>query len=62
MDIEIDIREMKGLLTELNRKVDILIESRETASIMLLAERSLRGFLEGEPDIYSVQDLKVRYR
>lgn len=27
-----------------------------------MAEYSLSGFLEDEPDIYSVSDIKVRYR
>jgi len=61
MEIEADIKEMKGLLQALNSKMDMLIESRETLSVMLLAERSLREFLEEEPNIYSIKDLKVRY-
>jgi hypothetical protein len=28
---------------------------------MVLAERSLKNFLEKEPDVYSVKDIKVRY-
>jgi hypothetical protein len=60
--IEVDLREMKGLLSALNRKIDRLIEDRETLSVMVLAERSLKGFLEREPDFYSVKDIKVRYR
>ena len=31
-------------------------------SMMVLAERSLKRFLEEEPDLYSVKDLKVRYQ
>lgn len=31
-------------------------------SIYSVSEYSLSGFLEDEPDIYSVSDLKVRYR
>jgi hypothetical protein len=60
--IEVDLREMKGLLSALNRKIDRLIEDRETLSVMVLAERSLKGFLGREPDFYSVKDIKVRYR
>jgi hypothetical protein len=33
-----------------------------TKSLMKLSELSLRDFLAGEPDIYTVRDLKVRYR
>ena len=29
---------------------------------MKLAERSLSGFLEVEPDIYKIEDLKVSYK
>lgn len=35
--------------------------SKTELSMMLLSERSLREFLEGEPDLYSMEDLKVRY-
>jgi hypothetical protein len=35
----------------------------ETKNILYaVSEYSLSGFLENEPDIYSVSDLKVRYR
>jgi len=35
----------------------------ETKNILYaVSEHSLCGFLEDEPDIYSVSDLKVRYR
>ena len=34
-------------------------ESKE--ALYAVSERSLSGFLESEPDIYSVADIKVRY-
>jgi len=46
----------------LNKKVDVLIEDKETLSVMVLAERSLKDFLETEPDVYSVKDIEVKYR
>lgn len=61
MELEVDIKEMKGLLKALNDKIDILIKSRETLSTMLLSERFLKEFLDEEPGIYSIKDLKVRY-
>lgn len=61
MTIEVDLREIKSLLSVLNKKIDMLIEDRETLSLMVLTERSLKDFLEKEPDVYSVKDLKVRY-
>ena len=30
--------------------------------LYVLSEHSLSGFLEDEPDLYSVADIKVRYR
>lgn len=33
-----------------------------TKSLMILSERSLRDFLANEPDIYTVDDLMIRYR
>jgi hypothetical protein len=62
MTTEVDLREIKSLLSVLNKKLDMLIEDRETLSVMMLAERSLKGFLEREPDVYSVKDIKVKYR
>jgi len=62
MTVEVDIKEIKELLSALNSKIDMLIENRETLAVMMLAERSLREFLEKEPNIYSINDVKVRYR
>jgi len=39
-----------------------LTEEEEMAAIMKLEEISLRKFLEDEPDIYTLEDLKVRYK
>ena len=61
MTVEVDIKEIKEILSALNSKIDMLIENRETLSLMMLAERSLKEFLEKEPDIYSIDDIKVRY-
>jgi hypothetical protein len=61
MTIEVDLKEIKNLLSLLNKKTDVLIESRETLSLMLLAEKSMKGFLFEEPDVYSMKDVKVRY-
>lgn len=61
MELEGDIKEMKGLLKALNDKLDALIMSRETLSMMVLSEKSLKEFLDEEPDIYSIKDVKVRY-
>jgi len=62
MSIEAEVRDMKQHLIELSEKVDELLYEREIVSIMKLAEKSLSGFFEGEPDIYRIEDLKVRYK
>jgi hypothetical protein len=33
-----------------------------TNSLMMLSDLSLKDFLASEPDIYTVNDLKIRYR
>ncbi len=60
MTIEVDLREIKNLLSELNKKMDILLEEKETLAMMALAEKSLKNFLENEPDLYSVKDIKAK--
>jgi len=62
MTVEVDMKEIKNLIATLNRKLDLLIESKGNMSLMQLAEKSLEGFLEEEPDIYTVEAVKVRYR
>jgi len=62
MTVEVDLREIKRLLSNLNKKVDLLMEGREVSSIMALTERSLKDLFEGEPEIYSARDLKVKYQ
>jgi hypothetical protein len=61
MEIEAEIKEIRELLSILNRKMDVLIGEREMFSVMKLAEGSLKEFLDDEPDLYSLKDLKVRY-
>ena len=62
MSIEAELKDIKRVLTEILRKLDELLEEKEITAMMKLSEISLREFLENEPDIYSIKDLKVRYR
>ena len=62
MTIEVDLREIKNLLSELNKKIDVLIEEKETLALMALSEKSLKDFLEKEPDIYTVKDIKAKVK
>jgi predicted nucleotidyltransferase len=62
MTIEVDLKEIKNLLSELNKKIDVLLEEKETLAVMALAEKSLKDFLEKEPDIYTVKDIKAKVK
>ena len=61
MNLEVDVKEIKNLLSELNKKIEMLIENRETHSLMLLTEKSMKEFLMNEPELYSIDDITVRY-
>jgi hypothetical protein len=60
--LQSDIVEIKHMIRNLNKRLDRLLNERETAVIMTLSQHSLKSFLEREPDIYSVKDVKVKYR
>ena len=60
MTIEVDLKEIKNLLSMLNKKLDVLIEDKENLPYMVLAKKSLKDFLEKEPDIYTVKDIKTK--
>ena len=62
MNIEAEVRDMKQLIIELSKKMDALLRERETVSIMKLAEMSLSRYVESEPEIYRIEDVKVRYK
>lgn len=62
MNIEAEVRDMKQHIIEISKKIDELLRERETVSMMKLAEGSLSRFVESEPDIYKIEDLKVRYK
>lgn len=61
MNIEAELADIKRLLTEISRKLDELLEEKEIIFMTKLSEVSLKDFLEDEPDIYSIEDVKVRY-
>jgi hypothetical protein len=60
MTIEVDLKEIKNLLSTLNEKIDVLLEDKDTLPLMALAEKSLKDFLEKEPDLYSIKDIKAK--
>ena len=57
---------MCEVLERKDRRFDLQYDPGEpediTGSLMKLSELSLHDFLANEPDIYTVDDLKVRYR
>jgi len=62
MQIEAEIRDIKQWIMEISKKIDSLLYEKEILPIMKLEEKSLSDFLEEEPDIYMLKDLKKRYR
>ncbi len=62
MSTNADIQEIKHSIQELSKKVDELLEEREIISVMRISEKGLIDFVSEEPAIYSVKDLKVRYK
>ena len=61
MNIEAEVRDIKQHVIEILKKIDELVYEREIVSLMKLTEKSLSEFLEAEPDIYNLADLKIRY-
>lgn len=62
MNIEAEVRDIKQHVVEISKKIDELLQERKTVSMMKLAERSLSRFVQSEPDIYTIEDLKVKYK
>lgn len=62
MSIEVEIKDIKQRLAEISQKLDELLYEREIISLMKLSEKSLSDFLKNEPDIYKMEDLKIRYK
>jgi hypothetical protein len=61
MNIEAEVRDIKHHVIEILKLIDELVYEREIVSMMKLTEQSLSKFLAAEPDIYKLEDLKVRY-
>lgn len=62
MDIESELRDIEQHIIEISKKIDELMYEREISAMMKLAEKSLSESFEDEPDIYRIEDLKVRYK
>ena len=55
MDIEAEVRDIKLHVIKISEKIDELMHEREITAMMKLAEKSLSGFFEDEPDIYKIE-------
>jgi hypothetical protein len=62
MDIEAEVMEMKQMLIDISKKIDDVLDESLTAALMKLSEESISELYKDEPDLYSVEDLKVRYK
>jgi hypothetical protein len=62
MDIEAEVVEMKQMLFDISRRIDDVLDESMTEELMKLSEESIMELYEDEPDLYSVADLKVRYK
>lgn len=62
VDVVRELMRIEKKLEHIERLLNELLEVEESYAIMKLSEESLRDFLEDEPDLYSEEDLKVRYR
>lgn len=62
MDIESEVRDIKQHIIDMSKKIDELICEREVSAMMKLAEKPLSELFENEPAIYTIEDLKARYK
>ncbi len=61
-NIEADMRDMKQHLIKISKMIEELLYEREITSMMKLAEKSLLEIFKEEEDLYTIEDLKVKYR
>jgi len=62
MNIEADVQEIRAQVAEISKKLDLLLQERETLAVMKASEQALYQFLEEEPDLYSVRDIRAAYK
>jgi len=61
MNIEADVKEIRQQVAEIARKLDLLLQEREAIAVMKASEQALYPFLEEEPDLYTVSDVRAAY-
>ena len=62
MNVESEIKEIRKYVIEISKKLDDILYEKEITSIMKLSEKGLSDLLHNEPDIYTMDDLKVKYK
>ena len=62
MTIELELEEIKKQMHEMSKKLDDLLSDRDVIAMLKLSELSLQEFFDNEPNLYSLEDLKVRYQ
>lgn len=61
MGVEADLKEVKEQIMLMSEKLDSIIYERDMTALMALSDSSLKAFLDEEPEVYTVRDLKVVY-
>ncbi|MBN2013888.1 MAG: hypothetical protein JW778_01790 [Candidatus Altiarchaeota archaeon] len=62
MDVYKTIKGLDVRLKKIEKEIEELKEREDSKPFLLVQESSLREFIEDEPDLYTLKDLKVRYR
>jgi len=64
MNVEIkkELVKIETKLDEISKKLDELLEYKEIFALMKLSEESFKEVFEDEDDLYSIEDLKVRFK
>ncbi|ASJ06732.1 hypothetical protein [Thermococcus pacificus] len=62
VDLIRELMRIEKKLEDIEKLLNELLEREESYALMKLSEESLKEFFTDEPDIYSEEDLKVRYR
>jgi len=62
MDNESEIKEVREMLNSLNQKLKALLAERDAYSYMSISEDAISELYKDDSVIYTIKDLKVRYR
>ena len=54
--------EMEQMLIDISGKIDDVLDECMTVALMKMSEESILELYKNEPDLYSVADLKARYK